>query len=107
VTDGQRWSFAAPTAVDVIFFSRKSVLRYTDTRSWARVQPDPAQPFSFPVFSTGFGDGVYTSYLGRDASGSPVCLVSDFDVAYVPASEPTPEQATTARQPAWWRFWRR
>ena len=32
------------------------------------------------IFSSGFGDGGYSSYFGRDASGKIVCLVTDFDV---------------------------
>jgi len=60
---------------------------YIDTRSWARIQPEPSHSLSFLVFSTGFGDGFYETYLGRDASGSPVCLVTDFDVAYIPKTE--------------------
>jgi hypothetical protein len=30
------------------------------------------------AFSSGYGDGIYASYVGLDAAGNPVCLVTDF-----------------------------
>jgi hypothetical protein len=30
------------------------------------------------AFSSGYGDGIYSSYVGLDAAGTPVCLVTDF-----------------------------
>jgi hypothetical protein len=66
------------------------------TRSWARIQPEPSHPLSFLVFSSGFGDGFYGTYLGRDASGLPVCL------AYMPEAESVAEKTHSK----WWRFWR-
>jgi AraC family transcriptional activator of pobA len=32
------------------------------------------------MFSTGMGDGRYTSYIGRDSSGQPCQLLTDFDM---------------------------
>ncbi len=32
------------------------------------------------AFSSGYGDGVYSSYFGLDAQGEPVCLVTDFGI---------------------------
>lgn len=49
------------------------------TWGWAATHPrgDGHQRIAF---STGFGDGVYSSYLGRDGDGAPVCLVTDFQL---------------------------
>jgi hypothetical protein len=30
------------------------------------------------AFTSGYGDGIYSSYVGLDAGGTPVCLVTDF-----------------------------
>lgn len=30
------------------------------------------------AFTSGHGDGIYSSYIGLDAAGTPVCLVTDF-----------------------------
>lgn len=76
---------------------------YVHTRSWARIQPEPSRALSFLVFSSGYGDGYYESYLGRDASGAPVCLVTDFGVVDIEA----PDVAPSTRSPTWWEFWRR
>jgi hypothetical protein len=60
-----------------------------------------ARHLSFAVFSpTGFGDGVYGSWWGLDATDHPLCLLTDFHVAGFPEKEPAPS-------PPWWRFWRR
>lgn len=76
---------------------------YIHTRSWARIQPEPSHSLSFLAFSTGYGDGFYGTYLGRNATGSPACLVTDFDVTYSPEAE----SAAQVRLSKWWQFWRR
>jgi hypothetical protein len=48
-----------------------------DTWSWHVTAPEKA---SVILFSSGFGDGIYTSYWGFDASGAIVELVTDFEV---------------------------
>ena len=50
---------------------------YQHTRSWVHVQTVAG---SAAIFSSGFGDGSYSSYLGLDCGGEPVALVTDFGV---------------------------
>jgi len=38
------------------------------------------QGHNIVMFSTGWGDGRYTSYIGRDSSGRPCQLLTDFDM---------------------------
>lgn len=46
--------------------------------NWANIMLDPATELNITVFSTGFGDGFYTSHWGYDDSGSIACLLTDF-----------------------------
>jgi hypothetical protein len=42
------------------------------------------------AFTSGYGDGIYASYVGLDAGGTPVCLVTDFrciDVLLPPTAD--------------------
>jgi hypothetical protein len=50
---------------------------YQDTRCWVHVHTTAG---SAAIFSSGFGDGSYTSYFGLDQAGEPVVLVTDFGV---------------------------
>ena len=47
------------------------------TWSWA-VALDEGGGHRMVAFSSGYGDGIYSSWVGLDASGEPVCLVTDF-----------------------------
>lgn len=53
---------------------------YADTRSWAIVSPGNDPRFNVICFTSGYGDGNYASFLGMDDQGSPVCLLTDFQV---------------------------
>ena len=57
---------------------------YRHTWSWAnvRVLDDGA---NVVAFSSGGGDGFYTSWWGLDATGEPLCLVTDFGLLCEPA----------------------
>jgi hypothetical protein len=52
------------------------------TESWdyANVALDEVSGLNVVMFSSGWGDGVFASYWGYDASGAPVCLVTDFSL---------------------------
>jgi hypothetical protein len=80
---------------------------YRHTWSWANILPEPMGQLGILAFSSGYGDGVYASYLGLDASGNPVCLVTDFGVV---SDLPVPDAATPSPPPKpakrpWWRLW--
>jgi hypothetical protein len=80
---------------------------YRHTWSWAKIQPEPTSELGILAFSSGYGDGVYASYLGLDAGGRSVCVVTDFGIVSdlpVPdaASSPSPTKPFGRR---WWRFW--
>ncbi|GMU65868.1 MAG: hypothetical protein AMXMBFR36_21420 [Acidobacteriota bacterium] len=80
---------------------------YRDTWSWSRIQPAPSESLGIIAFSSGYGDGVYASYLGSNGSGAPACLVTDFGiVSATPVGETaTPPASATPKKRPWWRFW--
>ncbi len=47
---------------------------------YANVTLDEATGANLILFASGWGDGVYASYWGYDASDAAVCLVTDFSV---------------------------
>ena len=53
---------------------------YTHTWDWAAVRPDDRSPANVVMFSSGVGDGLYATFVGRDAAGDVVCLLTDFNV---------------------------
>lgn len=71
---------------------------YVDTWSWANATFDPETGANLVAFSSGYGDGFYSSYFGLDSAGNPVCLVTDFKVI---------DTWTTPKKPnkPWWKFW--
>jgi hypothetical protein len=80
---------------------------YRDTWSWARIQPEPGEPLEIIAFTSGYGDGVYASYLGSSDSGAPACLVTDFGIVsdtFVDAATTASASPALAKRP-WWRFW--
>ena len=44
------------------------------------VNVDPVTGANVVTFSSGFGDGVYATYAGLDAAGTPVVFLTDFGV---------------------------
>lgn len=48
---------------------------YKTTRNWVHIDSPNG---SLAIFSSGFGDGFYTSYFGLNEAGSAVVLVTDF-----------------------------
>jgi hypothetical protein len=53
---------------------------YTHTRSWGEAIVDPITGLNVIAFSSGWGDGAYTSYWGLDSAGQAVWLLTDFRV---------------------------
>jgi len=49
-------------------------------REWLRITPDPKLKANVIMFDTGWGDGLYFSYVGYDDAGEVACLVTDFGV---------------------------
>jgi hypothetical protein len=52
---------------------------YRPNWGWATYHPDPAARGNCVAFSSGWGDGVYSSYWGLDEAGEPLCLLTDFE----------------------------
>jgi hypothetical protein len=52
----------------------------------ADVVVDAATGADVVAFSSGFGDGVYATYVGRAADGQPVVLLTDFAVLDAPGA---------------------
>ena len=57
---------------------------YVHTWTWANLDLGRA---NLIAFSSGFGDGVYPLYWGRDASGEIVCAMCDLQVLDPPAGD--------------------
>lgn len=53
---------------------------HTDSWDYADIALDEGSGLNAIMFTSGWGDGVYASYWGYDASGAPVCLVTDFSL---------------------------
>ncbi len=53
---------------------------YQHTRSWLSFKPSDDRPENIICFSSGWGDGMYPSFIGKDAKGDVVSLVTDFFV---------------------------
>lgn len=75
--------------------------RYVDTWTWADIPLTPTT--NLVAFSSGFGDGFYSSFFGFGSNGQPVCLVTDFGVLFEELKL-TPSTATPVRK--WWQFWK-
>ncbi|MEM7030775.1 MAG: DUF4241 domain-containing protein [Chloroflexota bacterium] len=48
--------------------------------NWNDHRPDPQEKLNVIMFSSGFGDGVYSSYWGLDIDGDVAWLVTDFQL---------------------------
>ncbi len=60
---------------DVI--AKEVAVNYKHTRDWTDHHPRAGDPHNVVMFSSGFGDGIYSSYFGmRD--GRPICLLTEF-----------------------------
>jgi hypothetical protein len=71
---------------DHLFTSVVSGLRaaYRPRRAWVDLPIDPATGANVIAFMAGRGDGTYPSYVGYDADGVPVHLVTDFLILPLP-----------------------
>lgn len=72
--------------------------------SWADHTP-PESESNVIMFTSGYGDGSYSSYFGIDADSNTACLLTDFDVLgdELPEDE-NPEPERSAPQKKWWQF---
>jgi Protein of unknown function (DUF4241) len=70
---------------------------YIDTCSWAVVPIPDAPGLNVALFSSGMGDGFYTTHLGHDGAGGLCCVATEFGIAGAgaPAGGSKP----------WWKFW--
>lgn len=68
----------------------------------ANVPVSQSPPTNAIAFSSGFGDGLYASWFGLDASGNAVCLLTDFEVVEMDAKQPKPRELP----PSKWKFWK-
>jgi hypothetical protein len=87
------------------------------TWSWASIRPAPDREENVVCFSSGWGDGVYPSFLGFTTDGSLAAILTDFlvlvddlprdstDVGPVRAPG-LPAPAPPEKRP-WWKFWSR
>jgi hypothetical protein len=95
------WARRDPAWFEVLLAALQS--SYVDTWSWVRLEIEGG-PHVMAAFSTGFGDGWYPTWAGRDAGGVLACLVTDFGIVDDPA---LPFEDEPVRPRRWWRFWNR
>jgi hypothetical protein len=74
-----------------------------NTWSWASFLPTD-RGANVLAFSSGFGDGLYPTYLGVDSAGQLCGFLTDFLVADPPPA--TPQREHHMPRP-WWKFWKR
>jgi len=53
---------------------------YVHTRSWGDITVASTTGLNVIAFSSGWGDGAYTSYWGLDTAGQAMCILTDFQV---------------------------
>src|SRR5262245_16894660 len=61
-------------------------LEVNDVPTWSHAGLEVGPDLNVIAFSTGFGDGAYATFWGLDASGAPVCALTDFGL--VPTEVP-------------------
>jgi len=72
--------------------------------TWADIVLDAKTGANVVAFSSGMGDGLYSSFCGYDADGELACIATDFQCEeWSPAVRPTSTTKPPARQ--WWKFW--
>jgi hypothetical protein len=54
---------------------------YEHTREWHNLKIPGGEALNALLFSSGYGDGSYVTYLGVAEQGQPVTIVVDCDVA--------------------------
>lgn len=53
---------------------------YTDGPEWFNITLDPSTDLNIVIFSSGWGDGIYSGYWGIDDEGNLACLVIDLGI---------------------------
>ena len=53
---------------------------FSETMSLANIEINSETGGNLIAFSTGFGDGIYSSQIGYDKNGKIACIVTDFDI---------------------------
>lgn len=53
---------------------------FSETMSLVNIEINHKTGGNLVAFSTGFGDGIYSSQIGYDKSGKIVCITTDFDI---------------------------
>ena len=48
--------------------------------NWSNHWPQTSNQLNVIMFSSGMGDGVYSTYWGLDSTGKPACLLTDFQL---------------------------
>lgn len=48
--------------------------------NWCSFRPSGEPSPNIIIFSSGFGDGLYSTYWGLDPTNQPICLLTDFQV---------------------------
>lgn len=53
---------------------------FDETDTWANHFPKTDSDLNCIIFSTGLGDGIYSSYVGYDKNGNITCVITDFQL---------------------------
>jgi hypothetical protein len=82
---------------------------YVHTWSWADLKPKPDDPLNIIAFSSGYGDGVYPTYVGYSEANEPLAIVTDFLILYDEDDLIADEELINESRKVeskWWQFWK-
>ncbi|MGC4094990.1 MAG: DUF4241 domain-containing protein [Polyangiaceae bacterium] len=98
-------SRALELLVDADDSSGQRIMKALESASGAIVSLDNGSRVA--VFSTGIGDGIYNTWLGRDEAGEPAMLLTDFATldseSYVSAVH---AEWAARKAKKWWQVWK-
>jgi hypothetical protein len=75
-------SIYAEAEEDVLVYKLGDLLEENQSRTWccANMCLNSYTKVNVIAFSSGWGDGIYTTYLGYDKEGNIVCFATDFNL---------------------------
>jgi hypothetical protein len=72
-----------PSRIETSYYDdvlHKELDKKRPTVDWTLHVPDPARPHNVAIFSSGWGDGMYATYVGLDAGDRVTCFMTDFQI---------------------------
>jgi hypothetical protein len=76
---------------------------YVHTWSWCDLKIKDDSESNILIFSSGFGDGFYTTWVGYSADGEIASIATDFDVVFEDNDDDVTKDSTDKK---WWQIWK-